>query len=519
MRMRNTSVLPLFATFVLTFGPLMAQEPSGSSGAEIAGAAAQPPDVSERIEVVEAQLLVELPRLGPKDQAKLRPEDFVVQEGGLQRTVTAVRKLDLETEPYTVLVYFDPLLAGPDTIGLAGFVLADHAEELAQLGPVRVVTSAPGTQEWLRPTRDAPAIAQALRSVGRSRIGRDGLATLRQTRDEAPVDILEEESFFLQERTDALLVEAAETCRVPPCLLVLVSEGFDTLPEASYPRAAVAEVEPAHAQIAEQAKELLAGMGWTVLALPLAESREREPTTDSAGPGTDYYAWKREAGGVQMPRPDKPGNRLSGLPTNALDVFVQARLQTLREWAAASVGAILRLPQQVQPELERLGDRLWITYRTDFSGPALRPLDVRFDQLGSFQDQRSTREALGFVPEDEPLRAPTHAAYGVPVALSDARVRSLAFGKRLVGALEVQPLDRGGRVIGAQWEGVSPEHLVRVSVIGVDGELSHRVETPSGEANHRLQLDGENTGWVLVENLRTREWGAVELAGGEGLLD
>ena len=220
-----------------------------------------------------------------------------------------------------------------------------------------------------------------------------------------------------------------------------------------------------------------------------------------------------------MPRPSRRGNRLSGLSEQALDVFVNARLQTLRAWAAASAGATLRLPQQVGPELRRLRNRVRVAYRTDRSGPPVRSLDVRLAAISPFQERREVRESLGLVPEEEPLRAPRYAVSGVPTALSGARVRSLAFGKRLTGelALEQQPGTDGKTEI--RWPSVPPQHPVRVSVVDPEGELSHRVESVSSETRNRLQLEPATTGWVLVEDLRTRAWGVLELQGGEGLLE
>ena len=316
----------LTSAFLLLAVPALAQDPSDApSGTPVD----LEPAVVESIEVVSARALVEVPRLKRSQRENLGASDFLVEEGGLLRTVTGVKPHSIEDDPWNVLVYFDLLLTDAQTVALSARELAARADQLTALGPVRVVTSAATTLEWSPPGRDEQALVTALHNIADSRSGRDALRILRRASPDADTTataILEEESFFLRERADALLLEAGE-CMVTPCLLILVSGGFDTLPGVHYPEEALHEAPPVHETLAVETGQMLAGMGWTVLATPLAPAEDpekRQSRTVRTDVGTDYYAWKQEAGGVQMAPPArKKGNRFSGAPVNAFDVHLR----------------------------------------------------------------------------------------------------------------------------------------------------------------------------------------------------
>ena len=64
--------------------------------------------------------LVEMPRLKRSQRESLGASDFLIEEGGLLRTVTGVTPHSIEDDPWNVLVYFDLLLTDEHTVALVG---------------------------------------------------------------------------------------------------------------------------------------------------------------------------------------------------------------------------------------------------------------------------------------------------------------------------------------------------------------------------------------------------------------
>ena len=92
------------------------------------------------IQVREIGLIVE-----PPDGGKIKPSDILVFDGGEARQVLKAEPLQAEgnSRPWHIVLYFDQVLASPETTRGAALSLARQARELTRLGTVDIVVANP----------------------------------------------------------------------------------------------------------------------------------------------------------------------------------------------------------------------------------------------------------------------------------------------------------------------------------------------------------------------------------------
>ncbi len=387
---------------------------------------AQPPadrTFTDAVDVAEASVAIELPRLGRIRPSDFEPGDFVVEVAGERRGVTGVSALDLKANPRPVLVYVDAVLAKPETVRLGVEALARHAPRLTALGPVGIVVDdgAPGgVERRLAASTQTRAVETALNEIAGEDLGRDayfesgsrppGLESYREVVRASADRLLAETSG--RGRLQAVSKEArtaerssgpaatARGCADPPCFLFWLSDGFPAVDDTGVRAAGDLEAG-------------LAAGGWIVVAMAL---HVPTPEPDYGAPRpVSFEQWKALTPGVKMAPPAGEISRLRGLSASSFDFYVEPRYEPLRRAATASCGAALRVEHQLEAEFERLERRLLLRFAAEAAGPdeaalaalaALRflPVDVRLAEVSRFADRRRFARWLGLVPPEERLR-------------------------------------------------------------------------------------------------------------------
>jgi tetratricopeptide (TPR) repeat protein len=239
--------------------------------------------LSEREEVTAVDLVIELSQDGvtaAKPPVGLAPESFTVEEGGRNLTVVGV-DVPPSTEPWRLLLYFDLELSSTASIRWAASALADRAMTLAELGEVEVVVADPDPRTVLAPTRDADLLDQTLSGIFLDRRGESEILSLREQflieRQEAEelsaaeaVEVLVGEEIRLvggmqDALLDILIEELPGTARRA---LLLVSDGFDEMPEVFYGRyGPVDQIAGRMKDSSQSWVKTIAAYGWSVIVV------------------------------------------------------------------------------------------------------------------------------------------------------------------------------------------------------------------------------------------------------------
>ena len=462
-------------------------------------AAQQPADDTtfrDQIAVTEVRVAVDFPGLREGAARTLTPGDLVVVEAGRQREVTRIALVGAEASPWTVLVYFDEVLAEPATLPLAARVLSESAEALTRLGKVRAVWAGPSWaehREVLRATANTSEVTAALAGVARR--ASNELSDRRSAEAARGPGSIPRST--LRRRADRLIVEAAGGCLQGPCLLVLVSDGY-------FPDGGEADQDP----IASDLARVLAGYGWVVVSLPLDEAEPVEIELGRPGAGTDFESWREETGGVVIR--GTRARRVEDADAQELDDAVDPQLAPLRLWAVASAGEVVRSPEHVEAALRSLRNRWWVYFRTQRAGDGeLRPLQVRFAELSSFAETRETSAAAGLTDPLESIRSPQWIRSAMPLEVSAARLRAIRDGASLYGDFYVAGARDGESTLS--WETPLEEPLlVRITAIrpGADEASTRLIEVTPADGKARVELLPEERGGVLVvDEIETGRWG------------
>lgn len=362
-----------------------------------AALSAQPqPDriFTDEVDVAEASVVIELPRLGKVSPEEFEPGDFVVEVVDERRRVTGISALDLKANPRPVLVYVDALLSKPETVRVSAGALARQARPLTGLGPVEIVVDdgLPGGAEVrLAPSRASRAVAGALEKIAGEALGRDAYFEP----ENRPAGLPTHED-VMRGSADRLLAEALPRCGDPPCFLFWLSDGFPA-------------VDDAGVRAAGDLGAGLAAHGWIVVAMAL---HVPAPDPDLGEPRpVSFEQWKALTPGVKMPPSGGDASRLRGLAADSFDFYVEPRYAPLRQVAVASCGAALRVEHQLEAELERLGRRLLLRFAPEEEDLELEesfggflPVEVRLAEVSRLADRRKFKRWLGLVPAEERLR-------------------------------------------------------------------------------------------------------------------
>lgn len=307
----------------------------------------------------DAEIIFQVESSTPPRQLDRRSVEIL--ENGQIREVLAVEPIE---ERWRVVVYFDLPGSTPEGIEAAAAAVGNAADALVTLGDVELITADRIAEVELPPTANAGLVRAAAEAVG-ARAGAAGALfeqrrEMRAAADERSgdpeadalrtADLLE--GFLLELDTlrwqRANLLESLESLGDgswtggPPRVLFLVRDATD-LDADAFAEELLGEPIPAfeRAALSEQQQQrslarTVAALGWRVHALQLAPA----------------------AGEV--------------------DGLLPGRLQSAREFVAASGGEVLAESGAIAPALERLQASWRVRYRS--SGPrdgATHPVDVR----------------------------------------------------------------------------------------------------------------------------------------------
>lgn len=263
-----------------------------------AGSGAAPPDFAERVVVHEVGVVVELPSPLRRSRLKsLAAQDFVVlEEGGLRTVVRAAPVAAGEAAPWQVVLYFDRVLAKPETVFFTANSLAQHADQLTGLGSVDVVVADPRRRVLLSGCREARLLEQTLTDLAaQAERQRDAAATAPPKGQGAAgagapkagsvPSVLE-----IHRQEDRLVSLIASHAAGGPRALVLVADGFDTSNSGGNATSATAAV-------AEEPARTLAAYGWVTLAAPM----RREALGVEHREMTDVERMRQSASGHDAP--------------------------------------------------------------------------------------------------------------------------------------------------------------------------------------------------------------------------
>jgi hypothetical protein len=396
--------------------------------------AQKPATFTEQVEVREVELVVDLAgSLSRLKKETLDPGDLIVIEDGLVRPVTRVgpiaegrirsllgRDEAIAQPDWTVVIWVDRVLAGPDAAFYASLALSKHAERLTGLGPVEVIVADPSPRAVLAPTREPKLVAQALTDLvaqaGRDRdkpSGNPGHPDLRAAGTKAM------EELALQRQCERLVTGLTAARHGGPRLLLLVADGFSLTPaEMSLLGDQESGPESGRAAALLDAARLLAAYGWVTVPLPL----------HGEGPGilhqgrsdVDKLRMNDQGGG-------KYGNSVPPviapkLPKSSplqwegvAEMQVQPDMAPLRALVRETGGALAGFAAQLEPVLETIEGRwhLW------FQAP-----DSRDGRLHSIQVR---------LRDGRVLRARRWLRSATPEALATARLHRLLGGEAPAG--------------------------------------------------------------------------------------
>jgi hypothetical protein len=294
------------------------------------GGAALGEVIEERVEVVERVVAVEIP-----PGVSGAPEDLQVFEAGAEREVVAVDPA--RDGDWRILVYFDESRTPPPMIWRGALVVAQQAETLTRLGPVRVVGGLGEADDREGGTRETRRVIELLAEVAAK--AAEGPRSLPASTADGDRD------------ANASLVDVGMAgCPQAPCLLILVSDGYST--------------EAASSGLDSSAVgQALSAAGWTVLGLPVVDHDPSQPNIpDSSAQRTwdllelapvfRVWPWNRRE------------SRGAGQPLSTLDALTEPRWQPLRTWADLTGGWILRHRDEVPELLGQLKRRHLVSYRS-----------------------------------------------------------------------------------------------------------------------------------------------------------
>jgi hypothetical protein len=360
----------------------------------LAAAAQRVPSFTGEVQVQELGLVFEAPpRRGLLEDQSYAPGHLLVQEDGLLRRVTRVDDEGETAGGWSLVVWIDRTLAGPETLFAAPLALAKEARRLAALGTVEVVVADPGPRTLLAPTREARRIEQVLADfAGAARVERDRSAAAgraQRSRDLPPAAV--------RRQCDRVLARLAGRRDPGPHALLWVADGGD---------------EPA----LRETGRLLAAYRWVTLPLPVQRTDLDEPArpwsdTDRRREGLDTGGNDATVPPGSPPLVTFPPRRRGGVASvePVAGLAAAPNLAPLRALVEETAGHMVGFDVQLAPALDALADRrqLWI----ERAAPAAP--EPRLHRL----------EATTIT--GRPLRTFRWSRTATPPALAEARLRAL----------------------------------------------------------------------------------------------
>jgi hypothetical protein len=317
--------------------------------------AQQPETFSGSLEVRERETVVELPdNVAGK---RLAPKDFRVLVDGQPREVTRVEPA---AGGWTVVLYFDEVLARPGTTFYSGLALANRARDLARLGSVEIAAAGPDSRVVLPATREARRIKLALMDLSAAaRVERD-----RSTARPKPT---EPSMAQIGRQLEKLLAFLAARHPAGPRTVFLVADGPDLSPEqtALIENENVPGAKGTPAFVFHQAARRLAASGWVTIPVPLRQEglgvelsaqSDAERFRQAAAP-SDHQ------NGVPPVLPGRPPKATALSYSGVADLLVEPKTAALRALARPTAGTVIGFEPQLDAVLGALPRRwrLWFT--------------------------------------------------------------------------------------------------------------------------------------------------------------
>jgi hypothetical protein len=461
----------LLALFFATCGGLAAQPPE-----------TQPETFSEEVFVRELELVVD-----PSDALErkiLRPGDFQVLVDGEPREVTRVETVSASAAPWTVVVYVDQVLAGPQTVFASTLALAERAEALTRMGAVEVVAAGSDPGTVLSASRDARLVRQVLAGIAEeSRVARDRAAKAASGRAPEPPPV--------GRQLDKLVAWLSGRPVSGPRLLFLVTDGV-----------------PADAAVA-WCSRLLAAYGWVSIPLAVREEETIGRRHSMVSDVDRIRATTSGSGGSPPVILVSPGGDTPLAWDGVLELLVNPQTEALAALARPTTGTVVGYESQLDLMLGELSRRrrLWVAAPASVDG-RVRPVEVRVpDRVGEVRAQAWVRSST-------------------PEGVAEARLRNLLAGEPAGGPLPLQVSIR--RVEPSTLEvrfdvaplpaaGPAPPGPVRISYAclgtGETPEIRHEVVPAEGVAargwTHTARVNvppGTRRVAVVVEDLSREAW-------------
>jgi hypothetical protein len=459
--------------------------------------------VHEEILVREVELVLDLRDTLEND--RLSPEDFVVLVGGETRRVTRVESVAESPAPWTLLVYVDETLAGPETVFAATLALAQRSATLAALGSVEVVTAGSAGRRArvvLPPSREPLKVEEVLAQVaGEARVARDRAAQNVGRPSEPP---------GYEERFDLLLETLADRRSAGPHALLLVIDGLDLAATdlEFLEGASLAEPPTDHPAAPFRAlARLLAAEGWVTVAVPL----RKQATLLSLAGLTDAQVFRQHMdvgfhNGAGPPPVTQFASRTNSLQyAEVIDFTIAPQTAVLRALVRPTAGMVVGYDVQLDSILGALGRRVRLWLGAPEADGSIQPVTVRYSR-------RAT---------DIPVRSAAWLRSGTPEEIAEVRLRRLfADQSETAGELpftaSAVPTGSGAR-IDVHATGLSGRLRVSVAFRRKDGSVTVRheiVSAPAGAWEYTTELSLPPTAVdlaVLVEELGTGRWRARRL--------
>jgi hypothetical protein len=313
----------------------------------------QPQTFSASVVVREREVVVDLPENVARK--RLAPGDFRVFVDGRPREVTRVEPA---AGDWTIVLYFDEVLASPETTFYSGLALASRARKLARLASVEVAAAGPDPRVALPPTREARRIELALTDLASpARIERDrAAARMKGSEPRIPQ---------IGRQLDKLLAFLRARHPAGPHAVFLVADGADLSPAqtARIESGGVPGAEGTPASVFHRAARRLAAAGWVTIPVRLRQQ----------GPGieipyrSDVERFRQAAApsdhqnGVPPLLPGRPPRETALSYTGVIDFLVAPETAALRALAEPTAGTVIGFEPQLDAVLDALPHRwrLW----------------------------------------------------------------------------------------------------------------------------------------------------------------
>lgn len=502
--------------------------------------------------------------------AELTASDLVVWEGGEEREVVGLERLDPRAKPLRVVLYFDRELSGSGNLKRSAAALAPIAGRLVELGEVEVVDAREVVETAVR-SRDELVVAEHLSRAALTETGASALLEIRQRvlRDlrvaspaasalgpEEVAEIvaagIEEELEWIRGRLDLFLAWASETPAAEPGILAWVVDGFDLDPVEFYLqrlddsaiRAVIGETSrfATLEMSARETGQALAALGWTLWPMTIASSDVEAPTLEYAPITIDSGAGNTTAApGITLRPGQLFGRRDAKEPEPEIPAasLVSPRVP-LRRLAEATGGEVVVTDGGLRDAIERFRGRYELSYRSLLPASAsLESIEVRGKRPG--WKVRSRKWASRGIPEKvaavrlDRLLDGIEDDGGFDVAavlkIEDGETAEAPGAAQLEARLELRELEGASEEEG--WSGRESAVLrvsLAVAAAGRAPEIRHEIVTTSGlgemsQWRYQTAIElppGATEVGVLIEDLSGGYWGgrrATVVQGSWGVSD